>query len=107
MSERVDGIPALGVTLDHGRHRVCRGAGSFVDLGGQCRLWQVLTVLCRRYDSYLSKGDLRRQVWDDYPAEDLTLWGAVCELRSRLRPLGLTIRHAKGLGYRLEDVQGP
>ena len=104
MTSKLECVPALDLVLDHGRHRVTRGTRPPVDLGGNCRLWQVLTELCRRYDDYYPARDLRAAVWDDCYVEYETLWAAVSELRKRLRPLGLTVKHVKGLGYRLEDL---
>jgi DNA-binding response OmpR family regulator len=97
-------VPDLNLVLDHGRHRVTRGALPPVDLGGNCRLWQVLTELCKRYDSYCSASDLRTEVWEGYLIEEGTLWGAISALRRRLRSLDLTIEYVKGLGYRLKDA---
>jgi DNA-binding response OmpR family regulator len=105
MTGKIERVPALDLVLDHGRRRVTRGNGPYVELGGQCQLWEILEELCRRYDGYCPIRDLRTAVWGDYPADESTVWSAVSDLRKRLRPLDVTIRHVKGLGYRLEDAR--
>lgn len=105
MENKQISVPALELVLDHDRHRVTRGTRPFVDLGGNCRLWQVLTELCKRYDRCCSASYLRAAVWEGCFIEEGTLWGTVGDLRRRLRPLELTIKHFKGLGYRLEDFR--
>jgi DNA-binding winged helix-turn-helix (wHTH) protein len=105
MAEKIQQVNQLQLTLDHSRHRITRKGYPPVDLGGQCRLWKILTRLCQRYDGYLPKNDLTDDVWDDYGAvsvEEVTVYAAISELRSSLLPLALTIKHVKGIGYRLE-----
>jgi DNA-binding response OmpR family regulator len=111
MAEQLFRVPALDLALDHGRRRVTRGAGLFVDLGGQCRLWKILAELSKRFDAFYPKNDLIAAVWDEdglayYGIEDNTVYAAVSDLRRMLHPLGLHIKHVKGLGYRLEDLRG-
>jgi DNA-binding winged helix-turn-helix (wHTH) protein len=107
MTENLEHVPALGLVLEHHRHRVTRENGSFVELGGNCKLWKLLAALCKRCDHYCPARDLRAEVWEGYLIEEGTLWGAVSDLRKRLRPLGIAIKHVKGLGYRLEDLRIP
>jgi DNA-binding response OmpR family regulator len=102
MSGDLEHIRALDLALDHNRHRVTRGTRPPVDMGGDCRLWQVLTALCRRYDGYYPVGDLTRTVWMTYPAAAGTVHAAICKLRKVLRPLGLGIKVKKEIGYCLE-----
>lgn len=98
-------VSGLGLVLDHSRHQVTRQGCSPVDLGGNCRLWAILTELCKRHNAYLLKKDLISAVWGyGVIPEEVTVYAAMSELRRRLRPLGLTIKHTKGLGYRLEDL---
>jgi DNA-binding response OmpR family regulator len=106
MTEHLDRLPALDLVLDHDRHRATRGAGLFVELGGHVRLWQLLTALARRYDRYYRTYDLIDAAWEGYRAQEGTLWWAVSELRTLLRPLGLGIRFTRGIGYRLQDIRG-
>jgi DNA-binding response OmpR family regulator len=97
---------SLGITLDRTRQEVTRGNRPPVSLGGNCKQWAILTELWKRYDNYYLLNDLRATVWADegYLPEDSTVWALVSELRKRLRPLRLTIKHTKGLGYRLEHL---
>jgi len=105
MAAYLQKVPALDLVLDHGRHQVTRASLTTNSFRGKCRLWQILTELCKRYDDYYPVRDLRVAVWEDYPAEEGTVWGAVCEVRRKLLPLELTIVHEKGIGYRLEDLR--
>jgi DNA-binding response OmpR family regulator len=106
MAGHLDRVPALGLELDHDRHRAARESGPSIELGGNVRLWDLLEALARRHDAYYPTNELIRAVWVGYSVEAGTLWAAGSDLRKRLRPLGLTIRHVKGLGYRLEDLPG-
>jgi DNA-binding response OmpR family regulator len=105
MRDQIDRIPALGLVLDHGRHRGSREPGQAVELGGSVRLWELLVALGKRHDRYFRTYDLISEVWGDYPAAESTLWAAVSELRKMLGPLQVTIKHRKGIGYRLEDLR--
>jgi DNA-binding response OmpR family regulator len=108
MTEHLDRVPALGLVLNHDRHRATREPGSCIDLGGHVRLWRLLTQLGRRYDSYYCKEDLIKAVWEDLACDSIeegTLYWAISDLRRRLRPLELSIKHTRGLGYRLEDLR--
>src|SRR4051794_20565061 len=105
MTGHVDRVHYLELVLDHDRRRVTRAPGQFVDLGGNFRLWQVLVALAKRYDAYYSTSDLISAVWEGYPAEEGTVWGAMTDLRKMLRPLDLTVKHFWKLGYRLEDLR--
>jgi DNA-binding winged helix-turn-helix (wHTH) protein len=105
MTGSLQHVHELQLTLDHSRHRITRKGYAPVDLGGQCRLWKILSQLCKRYDGYYPTNDLIAAVWDDYGAvsvEEGTVYGNISDLRSRLAPLGLSIKHVKGIGYRLE-----
>jgi DNA-binding response OmpR family regulator len=104
MTGNIDRVPALGLVLEHDRRRATRESGHSTELGGNGRLWDLLEALARRHDAYYPTNDLIRAVWVGYSVEAGTLWGAVSDLRKALLPLGLTIRHVKGLGYRLEDL---
>jgi DNA-binding winged helix-turn-helix (wHTH) protein len=46
-------------------------------------------------------------VWDGYLIEQGTMWGAMSELREILRDIDLTVKHVKGIGYRLENLSTP
>ncbi|MCI0685574.1 MAG: winged helix-turn-helix domain-containing protein [Gemmataceae bacterium] len=100
----MDPNTSLGLQLDPTRHRATRDGKPCADLGGNCRLWRILVMLAERHGSYVPKRDLIGAVWDDLGAvsiEDGTLWSAISKLRRFLMPLDLTVRHTKGLGYRL------
>jgi DNA-binding winged helix-turn-helix (wHTH) protein len=112
MTDHLKSVPTLGLVLNHDRHRATRDPGSFIDLGGHVRLWKLLVALSSRYESYYRKNDLIAAVWDEdrlaYGGiEEGTLYWAISNLRRRLRPLELTIKYVKGVGYRLEDLREP
>ena len=48
MPENVDRIHDLGLVLDHDRHRATWAPEAFIELGGQIRLWRLLTVFSMR-----------------------------------------------------------
>lgn len=105
MDNNVYRLSSLGLVLDHSRQQVTRQGRPQVDLGGNCRLWELLTALCKRFDSYYPITDLMSEVWGrNCLVEEGTVYGAVSDLRTRLRPLGLTIKHKKRIGYRLAEL---
>lgn len=104
-----EGPGYLGMVLVPGRHLIRRaGSPQTVDLKGNVVYWEILRCLMRREHAYCSKTDLIQEVWvaRDSEPEDATVWSAVSHLRKQLQPLGVTIRAVKGLGYRLEEVEG-
>lgn len=96
-------IAALGLELDAARHRVTRDNRPPVDFGGNCRLWDILAALAKRFDLHLAKRDLIVAVWkDELIPEESTVYAAISELRRCLRPLGIAVTFTKRLGYKLE-----
>ena len=104
MADTILCVHDLDLSLDDGKHVAIRGHRPPVNFGGRCVLWKILMELSKRYDNYCPATDLRSAVWGTYPTEEGTVWGAMSDLRSLLKPLGLTIKAVKGLGYRLEEL---
>ena len=109
MENCIDNIQALDLRLDHDRNRASRG-DKFVDFGGRCRLWDILTALASRHDCYFSVNELIAHVWNDKADAsifDATCYSHVSDLRKKLKSLGLGITHKKRIGYRLEIIEQP
>ena len=103
MDQKISRVEELKLVLDHARHRVTRGHRS-VDIGGKCLFWDILSELAKRYDAYHSVADLKYAVCGNYPTSDGTVYSAVSDLRTILRPLGIGIYHENRLGYVLYDL---
>lgn len=97
----------LGLVLDPTRHTAYRQGYPPLKLAGNVRLWQLLETLYGRQDAYHRKNDLAHDVWGpaEIDPEESTIWSAISDLRKYLKQLGLTIKHTKGIGYRLEELR--
>src|SRR4051794_31998306 len=105
MAGNLDRVPALALVLDYNRHRVTRGDGPFVELGRNVWRWKLFVALCRRYEGYYRPSNLIADALAPCSAEIGTLYRVICDLRKRLRPLEITIKHRKDSGVRLEDMR--
>jgi DNA-binding response OmpR family regulator len=99
----------LGLVVDEARRIVQRGSGQ-VDFGGNVIFWELFYRLFRQETGYLDRDVMYREVWPD-PAgasvENGSIYSTVSRTRKMLEPIGVTIKHRKGLGYRLEELTEP
>jgi hypothetical protein len=95
----------FGLTPNDRLHQISRkGYDQVVKFKGNQRLWDLLVVFLRESPRGPCRlNDLIHEVWKDTNPEDGTVQGAISDLRKRLRALGITVKHEKGLGYRLQD----
>jgi DNA-binding winged helix-turn-helix (wHTH) protein len=96
----------LGITPDRRADKVWRGEKS-VSLGGNRRYWDLLTRFCSARENYLSTAELRKWVWAGIQVSNDTVRTTICELRTLLKPLGVTIKNVRNVGYRLEELPKP
>jgi hypothetical protein len=99
----------LDLVFDDGAHRVVR-KGAAAEFGGNVVLWELARALFKRGEGYYRLNDLRNDVWERYgltpSPEDATVYAAVNDVRKLLKPLGVGVKHTKGVGYSLIALEG-
>jgi hypothetical protein len=98
----------LGVIVDKDDQFLRReGWPGEADLSGSTLSWHLALTLLKRKNRCSSLGHLH-EVWKAHGREEdpekKTIEDAISRLRRRIRPLGLTVVHKTGLGYRLEEL---
>jgi hypothetical protein len=101
----------LGLILGHERHWVRRSGWGVtkVDLAGRRVLWGLLVRLVKSGEGYCSLKVLE-DAWEDFGGaegpEPGTIYDSISELKHELdRSLGITIKNARNLGWRLESLE--
>jgi hypothetical protein len=97
---------ALGIMLDHNLHTAIRERET-ADFVGKPTAWTVFVALCSRHPQYYATADLRRDAWGDRQkmvAAPNLVSTQIVAIKKLVRPLGVTVVHKRGQGYRLEPM---
>jgi hypothetical protein len=98
------------LTMDENERTARRGDES-VAFGGNEKPWLVFTALLRRHPAHYKTPDLGRAVWNpdgkDCDPEDHVVHRTVSDLREYITPLGIVVKHIRGIGYQLIEKITP
>jgi hypothetical protein len=98
----------VGLRFNTNAHTVAR-KGKVANFQGNGRVWEVLMKLARRHPAWYQTLDLGRDVWNpanrDIDPNENTVQQAITALRRLLLPVGVTVEHARKIGYRLAECR--
>jgi hypothetical protein len=98
---------AFDLAIDENSRTVWRGNRT-ANFGGNEKPWLVLVALLRRYPAFYAIEDLGPEIWNptdrDTDPEEHTVHRTVSDLRKHLAPIGIGVKHTRGVGYRLEET---
>jgi hypothetical protein len=94
----------LGLQLDDQEHKAYRN-DACAEFGGRELCWRTFVALCRYHPNHCPALELFKAAWPDgSPSELDNVRVQVTHARRLLKPISLTIRYTKGLGYKLEEA---
>jgi hypothetical protein len=99
----------LGLVLDEGRREVHRrGHEGFISLARSDQLWKVMRLLVGQGGRYTEKGAIANATWKnaDPHGRRADVDRCISRLREHLKPLGVTVEVAKGVGVILAERRG-
>jgi DNA-binding winged helix-turn-helix (wHTH) protein len=95
----------FGVVLDPREWRATRDT-AVANFAGKENPWKIFQLLCRIYPSITPKADLLNSVWGEGEGSEESLFAHLTSVRKIIKPLGLTVKNTRKVGYRLAELSG-
>lgn len=94
--------PTTEVEVDLFNNRIRYGSES---IQVKARLAKLASILAEKMPAYMTHEHIATKMWGDAEIDvDGNLKVAVCHLRAKLKPLGLTVSNSWGRGYAMAKV---